>query len=252
MITRKNNHALSIMRQAGKKLAQVFEEVSGILKPGISTYDIDSFIEQRLNALGMHSECKGYGFPAFPAVSCISVNDEIVHGIPKRERILHEGDLVKVDVCASYNGYCADMARSHFIGKAPSDKAIKLVAATQASLDNAIQKARVGNRVSDMSFAVQSVVEAEGFGVVRDFAGHGIGKKMHEDPEILNYGKPGKGPIIEAGMAFALEPMITLGDYKIVMDADKWTARTADGSLAAHIEDTVIVTDQGPEITTRL
>ncbi len=252
MISRKNNYAMSLMREAGRRLARIFEELPDLLKSGVTTKDIDAFIEKKLHISGMHSECKGYGHPAFPAVSCISVNDEIVHGIPRADRYLSEGDLVTVDVCASYNGYCADMARSYFVEKAPSDSAIQLVDAAQRSLDAAIQKAQVGNRITDISFAVQQVVENAGFGVVRDFAGHGIGKKMHEDPEILNYGVPGKGPLIDIGMAFAIEPMITLGNYKVIIDADKWTARTADGSLAAHIEDTVIVTNDGPEITTRL
>jgi methionyl aminopeptidase len=251
MIIRKNNHALSIMREAGKRLAHVFEEIPALLKARITTRDLDSFLERALKEAGLHSECKGYGVPAFPAVSCISVNDVIVHGIPS-SLSLNEGDLVTVDICASYNGYCADMARSYFVGKPVSEKALELVRVAYESLDAGIDMARAGKHISDISFAVQSVVEKHGFGVIRDFAGHGIGKKMHEDPEILNYGKPGKGPLIEAGMAFAIEPMITQGDYTVRMDADKWTARTADGSLAAHVEDTVIVTDHGPEITTRL
>lgn len=252
MILRKNNHAFSIMRDAGKKLAQVFHEIPEKLHEGISTQELDSFIERRLLACGLYSQCKGYGSPPFPAAACISVNDVIVHGIPSSHQLLKQGDLVKVDVCASYNGYCADMARSFFVGKALSHKAILLVKTAYDSLDAGIAKILVGNRISDISYAVQSTVEAQGFGVVRDFAGHGIGKKMHEEPEIVNFGPPGKGPLIEVGMAFALEPMITLGDYTISMDDDKWTARTADGSLAAHVEDTIIVTDHGPEITTRL
>jgi methionyl aminopeptidase len=240
------------MREAGKRLASVFQEFPEKLKEGISTQELDNFIEKRLQASGLYSQCKGYGYPPFPGVACISVNDVIVHGIPSSQQILRQGDLVKVDICASYNGYCADMARSYFVGKPLSDKAILLVKTAYDSLDAGIDKICVGNRLSDISFAIQSTVEAQGFGVVRDFAGHGIGKKMHEDPEIVNFGTPGKGPLIEVGMAFALEPMITLGNHAVKMDDDKWTARTADGSLAAHVEDTVIVTDQGPEITTRL
>ncbi len=251
MIIRKNNYAFSIMREAGKKLASIFEEISKNLKEGITTQELDIFIESKLQASRLYSQCKGYGYPPFPGSACISINDVIVHGIPNLQKLKH-GDLVKVDICASYNGYCADMARSYFVGEAPSDKANLLVDVAYAALDAGIAKVQAGNRLSDISFAIQSAVEAQGFGVVRDFAGHGIGKKMHEDPEIVNFGAPGKGPIIEIGMAFALEPMITLGDYIVTMDDDKWTARTADGSLAAHVEDTVIVTDNGPEITTRL
>ncbi len=253
MIVRKNNHAFSIMREAGKRLAQVFQEIPEQLKEGISTQALDSFVEKRLLACGLYSQCKGYGYPPFPAAACISVNDVIVHGIPSSQQLLKQGDLVKVDVCASYNGYCADMARTYIVGGiALTSEAACLVKTAYDSLDAGIDKIRVGNRISDISFAIQSTVEAQGFGVVRDFAGHGIGKKMHEDPEIVNFGAPGKGPLIEVGMAFALEPMITLGNYAVKMDDDKWTARTADGSLAAHVEDTVIVTDHGPEITTRL
>ncbi|MBY0109875.1 MAG: type I methionyl aminopeptidase [Candidatus Babeliaceae bacterium] len=251
MIVRKNNYAFSIMREAGKRLASIFQEISKKLKEGITTQELDLFIENKLQASGLYSQCKGYGYPPFPGSACISINDVIVHGIPSSQK-LKQGDLVKVDICASYNGYCADMARSYFVGEAPSDKANLLVAVAYKSLDAGIDRVRVGNRISDISFAIQSTVEAQGFGVVRDFAGHGIGKKMHEDPEIVNFGAPDKGPIIEVGMAFALEPMITLGDYVVAMDDDKWTARTVDGSLAAHVEDTVIVTDNGSEIITRL
>ncbi len=251
MIARKNRYAIDLMREAGKRLAQVFEKIQVKQLAGMTTKQLDQFLEQELKQAGLHSECRGYGHPPFPAVSCISVNDVIVHGIPGSE-LLKEGDLLTVDICASYNGYCADMARTYFVGNPPSEKAKKLVDAAQTALDAGIDKARVGNRLTDISHAIQQVVESHGFGVVRDFAGHGIGKKMHEDPEILNYGKPGRGPLLEEGMAFALEPMITLGGYAVKMDADKWTARTADRSLAAHVEDTVIVTAQGPEITTRL
>ncbi len=241
-----------LMREAGKRLASIFQKIPALLSPGLSTKELDSFIEQELQMLGMHSECKGYGYPPFPCVSCISLNDVIVHGIPHVDVRLKEGDLITVDVCASYNGYCADMARSYCVGGVSCKETIHLVETAYEALEKGIAQACVGNRISDISHAIQSHVESQGFGVVRDFAGHGIGKRMHEDPEILNYGFPGKGPVIEVGMAFAIEPMITLRGYAVKMDKDKWTARTADGSLAAHVEDTVIVTAQGPEITTRL
>lgn len=252
MIVRKNRYACSVMKEAGRRLSSIFQEIPSYLREGISTQDLDHYIEKRLQLLGLQSQCKGYGYPPFPAVACISVNDVIVHGIPSSEQLLKDGDLVKIDVCASYNGYCADMARSYFVGNAPSERASLLVKTAYDALDAGINKVRIGNRVSDVSFAIQCVIEAHGFAIVRDFAGHGIGKKMHEDPEILNFGQPGEGPLIETGMAFALEPMITLGTDKVAIDADKWTARTADRSLAAHVEDTVLVTENGPEITTRL
>ena len=157
---------------------------------------------------------------------------------------------MKVDVCASWQGYCADMARSFFVGDA-SDVAKNLVRVAQSSLDKGIEQMCIGNKLTDISAAIQREVERNGFGVVRDFAGHGIGKKMHEDPEILNYGSAGKGPVLQQGMAFALEPMITVGGYDVFVDQDDWTVKTQDGSLAAHVEDTIIVTQNGPMIITR-
>ncbi len=183
-------------------------------------------------------------------VSCISVNEVVVHGIPSKCIILKSGDLVKVDVCASWSGYCADMARSYFIGT-PDKKALQLVEVAKRALDKGIAQAKPGNRIGDISAAIQKEVEKHGFGVVRDFAGHGIGKQMHEDPEILNVGKAGAGPVIQVGMAFAIEPMITLGDYRVFVEKDNWTVKTRDNSLAAHVEDTVVVTLNGPKVITR-
>ena len=214
------------------------------------------YLEKELVAAKLYSQCKGYpnasGVP-FCGVACISINDEVVHGVPSKHKVIQEGDLVKVDICASSNGYCADMARCYFVGTGPNAQvARELVDAAQQGLDRGIAQAVIGNRIGDISSAVQRAVEQRGFQVVRMFAGHGIGKKMHEDPEILNYGQPGKGPLIEEGMAFAIEPMITQGSYQLTIDSDGWTARTRDNKLAAHIEDTIIVTENGPEITTRL
>ena len=161
------------------------------------------------------------------------------------------GDLVKVDVCASWNGYCADMARSFFVGEPLTEEAKKLVEVARQALDKGIEKACVGNRLSDISSAIQHEVEKYGFGVVRDFAGHGIGKKMHEEPEVLNYGRPGCGPILKEGMTLAIEPMITAGKYAVYVAPDGWTVKTVDGSLAAHVEDTIAITNTGPIILTR-
>jgi methionyl aminopeptidase len=193
-----------------------------------------------------------YAHQAGPQLSYegISLNDVVVHGVPRNDILLKEGDLVKVDVCASWQGYCADMARPFFVGAA-SDSTLKFVATAQASLDKGIEAAIVGAKLTNISSAIQQEVERHGYGVVRDFAGHGIGKKMHEDPEVLNYGAPGKGPVLQQGMAFALEPMITQGMYDVFVDNDNWTVKTKDGSLACHVEDTIIVTYDGPIIITR-
>ena len=174
-----------------------------------------------------------------------------MHGVPSANKKLEKGDLVKVDVCASWKGYCADMARSFYVGNQMPDSVQHFVDTAQRALDKGIDQARPGKRLSDISAAIQEEVEKEGFGVVRDFAGHGIGKQMHEDPEILNYGKAGQGPTLRPGMAFAIEPMITMGDYSVYITKDKWTVKTTDKSLATHVEDTIVVTENSPKILTR-
>jgi len=237
------------MRTAGKLLAQLFVELDQVIVSGKSTLEIDAYIASYLQAHDLVSQSKGYA--GYRHVSCISINDEVVHGVPSSERKVREGDIVKVDVCASWNGYCADMARTFFVGDVSAD-AKALVGAAYRSLDAGIEKAVPGAKLTDISAAIQREVEKAGFSVVRDFAGHGIGKKMHEEPEILNYGKPGRGPVIREGMAFAIEPMITQGRYDVYVESDGWTAKTVDKSLAAHVEDTVVVTSSGPQIVTRL
>lgn len=249
MITIKNKIALRKMEQAGQSLAQIFEEIRPLLRPGISTLEIDADIAKRLIQKGLTSRTKGY--MGYKHVSCISVNDEVVHGVPNKDKLLIPGDVVKIDICASWKGYCGDMARTFFIVQStPESK--KLAEVAQSALDKGIEQARVGNRLTDISAAIQAEVERHGFGVVRDFAGHGIGKQLHEDPELLNYGKPGKGPVLRAGMTLAIEPMITQGAYDVYVTEDGWTVKTKDKSLAAHVEDTVAITDQGPKILTRL
>jgi methionyl aminopeptidase len=248
MIHIKNKQTIEIMAQAGQRVSAIFDMLHDIVVPGVSTGHIDSWVAERLQEKNLVSCTKGY--MGYKHVSCIAVNDEVVHGVPRNSCILRDGDLVKIDICASWNGYCADMARSFFVGK-PTENAQKLVAVAQQALDKGIDMARVGNRLSDISAAIQKEVELYGFGVVRDFAGHGIGKNMHEDPEIVNYGKPGCGPVLKEGMTFALEPMITFGKYNTYIAKDGWTVKTVDGSLAAHVEDTVAVTAEGPLVLTR-
>lgn len=248
MIHIKNKLSIQTMARAGELLSAILAEVQQHIIPGITTAKIDCWIGEQLQKKGLISCTKGY--MGYQHVSCIAINDEVVHGVPRLTSILKTGDLVKIDVCASWNGYCADMARSFFVGE-PSEQAKKLVEVAQKALNKGIEKAKVGNRLSDISAAIQAEVEAHGFGVVRDFAGHGIGKKMHEDPEVLNYGKPGCGPVLKEGMTFAIEPMITLGKYNVYVARDGWTVKTVDGSLAAHVEDTIAITNDGPIILTR-
>lgn len=248
MITLKNKASISKMHYAGQELADMCELLESVIKPGISTLDINAWIESEFKKRDLVSKTKGY--MGYKHSCCVSINDEVVHGVPSDKTIIRDGDLVKVDICASYKGYCADMARCFFIGTV--DKSIKkLVEVAQQALNKGIERARAGNRLSDISAAIQHEVERNGFGVVQDFAGHGIGKAMHEDPEILNYGKPGEGPILRAGMTFALEPMITVGNYEVYVCKDGWTVKTKDKSWAAHVEDTVLITDGEPRVLTR-
>lgn len=249
MITIKNKAAIRKMEEAGALLVQLFEDLAERVRSGVSTGELDAWIADSLIEKKMLSRTKGY--MGYNHVSCISVNDEIVHGVPRADRVLRDGDLVSIDVCASYKGYCADMARTFGVGKI-SDKAQQLKDVVQAVLDKGIDTARAGNHLTDISAAIQGEAERHGFGVIRDFAGHGIGKAMHESPEILNYGAPGQGPKLMPGMTFALEPMITIGGYEISIGQDGWTAKTKDGSLAAHVEDTIAVTEHEPKILTRM
>lgn len=247
MIPIKNKKELELMKIAGQRLKEVVEKAGTMVRPGVSTFQIDSFIEGLLTEYELKAECKGYG--GYPAVSCISVNDVIVHGVPKKEVILKSGDFVKIDVVGSFKGYCADMARGFFSGECAS-VVIDLERVARESFYAAFEKIRPGARVSDISNAVESFVVAEGFHIVKNFAGHGIGRKMHESPEIPNFGKPGTGPVLREGMALAVEPMITQRQCGVIIELDGWTARTSDGSMAGHFENTVLVTNSGAEIIT--
>lgn len=249
MITIKSKSALMKMQEAGRILATLFQALKDQIVPGISADAVEQWIQKELMLRGLESCMKGYR--GYKYVSCISLNDEVVHGLPTADKVFKLGDLVKVDVCASWRGYCADMARTFEVGEG-SPEVKRLIFATQRALDQGIYQVQSGKYLTDISAAIQCEIEQHGFGIVRDFAGHGIGKRMHEDPEILNYGRPGQGPLMRSGMAFALEPMVTIGDFKVYVTSDGWTVKTCDGSLAAHIEDTVIVTDQGPVVITRL
>lgn len=245
----KNKVSIEKMRHAGKLLASILEEVKGMVIPGQNTLTIDAFVEKRLIENGLKPSCKGYAGYRF--ATCISLNDTIVHGIPSKEVILKSGDFVKIDVVGSYKGYCADIARYFFVGEVNAT-ASHLALIAQQALDGAIVKIGPGIRLSDISHFIQRHVESAGFSVIRDFAGHGIGKAMHEAPQIPNYGAPGHGPELREGMTLAIEPMIAEKNYQLRIMSDGWTARTLDGGLAAHVEDTVVVTKNGAEVLTRL
>ena len=235
------------MREAGKVTGYILNELKELIKPGISTMDIDRFVEQTVKAHGMIAAEKGYC--GYPASVCTSVNEEVVHGIPSKKRILREGDIVSIDLVVEYKGYMADAARTYAVGKI-SPEAEHLIKTAEDAFWKGIEFAKVGYRLSDISHNIQTVVEGEGFGVIRDFVGHGIGSDMHEDPQIPNYGKPGKGPRLQAGMTLAIEPMICQGSYEVDVLLDDWTAVTVDGGLAAHYENTVVITDGEPELLT--
>ena len=249
MIYIKDSEAISKMSKAGFELASIFEDLVTYVVPGISTGSIDLYIAEQLKKRNLVSMTKG--FMGYRHVSCISLNDEVVHGVPSLDRIIKDSDLVKVDIVASWQGYAADMARAFCMPELRDLRILTMIETAQTALDAGILAAREGVRLSNISAAIQAVVEDGGYGVVRDFAGHGIGKRMHEDPEILNYGKPGKGPVLRKGMAFAIEPMITVGNYDVFIDDDGWTAKTVDHSWAMHVEDTIVITDGEPLIITR-
>jgi methionyl aminopeptidase len=247
MITIKNKVAIGKMREAGRLLAEIMGKVQVL--EGTTTLEIDSWIENEMQKCGLVAVCKGYG--GYRYATCISLNDEVIHGIPSNKVILKSGDFVKIDVAGSYKGYCVDMTRYFFVG-AVKESAKKLAETAQRALDRAIKEIMPGKHLSDISASIQGEVERAGFGIVRDFAGHGIGKKLHEDPQIPNFGVTGEGPILREGMVFAIEPMITEKSEKIKIMGDKWTVKTVDGGLAAHVEDTVAVASSGAEVLTRL
>ncbi|KKQ32984.1 MAG: Methionine aminopeptidase [candidate division TM6 bacterium GW2011_GWF2_37_49] len=245
----KSKNMIEKMRFAGKLLAQVMAEVDYCLKPGADTLEIDGIIENKMCALGLKPECKGYA--GYRHATCISVNDGIIHGVPSKDVILNSGDFVKIDVVGSIKGYCADITRYFFIENVSSDVK-KIANAAQEALDMAIEMAVPGNMVSDISASVQNCIESKGYSVIRDFAGHGIGKNLHEKPDIPNYRRRSGDFVLLEGMTLAIEPMIAQGSYEVLILDDGWTAKTADGKLAAHVEDTIVVLKGGAEILTRI
>jgi methionyl aminopeptidase len=238
---------LELMRAAGRVVGEVLTELAAIVAPGLTTRELDAMAEKRIAAAGATPAFKGYH--GYPATICASINEEVIHGIPSGRRVLNEGDIISIDVGAVLDGYYGDSAITLPVGQVSEDAA-RLLRATEESLYKAIEVVKPGARVSDIGHAVQKHVEAFGFSVVREFVGHGIGQKMHEEPQVPNYGEPGRGPRLTEGMVLAIEPMVNAGKPAVKVLADGWTAVTRDGSLSAHFEHTVAVTANGPWILT--
>jgi methionyl aminopeptidase len=247
MIVYKSPSEIERMRAAGRIVGGTIEKLIPEVRPGVTTDDLDRFAERTIREAGATPSFKGYR--GFPASICTSVNEEVVHGIPGSRR-LREGDLLSLDVGAIWEGYHGDSAVTVFVGEPPSAEAEKLVRATEESLEAGISQVRVGGRLSDVGNAVQQVVEGAGFSVVREYVGHGIGQALHEDPQIPNYGPPGRGPEIRPGLVIAIEPMVLAGEWPTRVLADRWTVVSADGTLAAHFEHTIAVTEHGAEVLT--
>ncbi|MCL6548308.1 MAG: type I methionyl aminopeptidase [Alicyclobacillus sp.] len=248
MIITKSRYEIELIREAGKVVAACHEALASFIRPGVTTAQIDQFVESFL--VRHHMEPAQKGYKGYPFASCTSVNDVVCHGFPGPYR-LKEGDIVTVDMVAVHKGMHADSAWSYAVGEI-SPEARHLMEVTKKALFLGIEQAVVGNHISDIGHAIQTYVESEGLSVVRDFIGHGIGRQMHESPEVLHYGPPHKGPRIRKGMVFTIEPMVNVGTYEVTIDDDGWTARTADGSLSTQYEHTIAVTDHGPDILTQL
>ena len=244
-VTIKSPREIELMREAGRILAKTHEELAKNLRPGMSTWDIDHMGEEIIRSYGCIPSFKNYN--GYPASICVSVNDEVVHGIPHKEHFLDEGDIVSLDAGVIYKGYHSDAARTYGIGEIDDD-AKKLIEVTRQSFFEGIKFAKAGNHLNDISAAIQKYAESFGFGVVRDLVGHGIGSHLHEDPEIPNFARKRKGILLQPGMTLAIEPMITEGSYEVVWLDDDWTVMTEDGGWAAHYENTILITGGEPEI----
>jgi methionyl aminopeptidase len=248
VIVCKSASEIERMRAANMLVADVLHELGTLVAPGVTTADLDVAAEKLVRAAGAEPAFKGYR--GYPATLCASINEEVVHGIPSKKRALGAGDIVSLDMGVKLNGFYGDSAVTVPVGRV-SDNVLQLLKVTQEALELAIVQVRVGGRVSDIGHAVQRHVEANGFSVVREFVGHGIGSSLHEDPQIANYGEPGRGPRLAEGMVLAIEPMVNMGRSAVKVLADGWTAVTKDGSLSAHFEHTVAVTRDGPLVLTQ-
>lgn len=256
-LSRKTPEEIEVLRQGGARLAVILRGIAAAAQPGVSTRDLDVKAERMIREAGGEPVFKGYRMPGvktpFPASICISVNDEIVHGIPRSDRILAGGDMVSIDIGMRWPairaGLVTDMAVTIGIGKISTD-AERLIRATREALDEAIAAIRPGTTLGDIGYAIEMRLKRDRLGIIRDLAGHGVGYELHEEPLIPNYGKPGSGAELREGMVIAIEPMATLGGWRIALDDDEWTFRTSDGSLAAHFEHTVVVIKEGAEVLT--
>ncbi|MBR62221.1 MAG: type I methionyl aminopeptidase [Dehalococcoidia bacterium] len=251
-ITIKSSSEFDLMREAGRIVGLAKLEVANAIKPGVTTSALDQIAERVIRSEGAIPSFKGYGDPhnPFPASICASINDEIVHGIPGN-RVLDDGDIISVDCGAIWNGLHADSAFTSGVGNI-SKEAAELIKVTSLSLEKGIEKAVIGNRIGDVCSAIQTYAEAQGYSLVRHYVGHGIGYSMHEDPQVPNWGmEPGLGPLLKEGMAIAIEPMLNIGNHRTKVLSDGWTVSTDDGELSAHFEHTVLITNEGPEVTTR-
>jgi methionyl aminopeptidase len=248
MVIRKSRTELETMHRANVLVARVLGRLKEAVQPGVSTAALDEIAEETIRSAGAVPAFKGYR--GFPASLCVSINDEVVHGIPSRKRLVREGDIVSLDVGTVVDGFCGDGAVTVPVGDV-SNETEKLLRVTEDALLKGIEQVRKGNRVSDIGHAVQSYVESQGFTVVRDFVGHGIGTQMHEEPQVPNYGEPGRGQRLLPGMVLAIEPMVNAGKHAVKVLSDNWTVVTLDGSYSAHFEHSVAVTDNGPWILSR-
>jgi methionyl aminopeptidase len=249
-VTIKRPSEIDRMAAAGAILADILDVLHAELRPGVTTGELDEIAARMIRDAGAVSSFKGYGSnPPFPGVICASVNDEVVHGIPSSRRRLAAGDVVSIDIGCIVDGWHADCARTWAIGEVPGELS-DLIAATRRGMEAGIAAAVAGNRLGDVGHAIESVANERGYGIVRPFVGHGIGRAMHEDPQVPNYGRPGTGLLIEVGMCFAIEPMFNLGGDEVFVADDNWTVRTADGATSAHFENTIAISDAGPVVLT--
>ncbi len=249
MIRLKNSAQIAAMKEAGRITGEALLIARDMVRPGVSTLAIDTAIRQYIEKCGAVPTFLGYG--GFPASACISINDEVIHGIPSKERILQEGDIVKIDTGATYKGYVGDSARTIPVGKI-SDEAKRLIEVTRNSFWRGVEELKVGNRLGDVGSAIDTLVRENGFSTVRRYVGHGVGTDMHESPDVPNFGTPGRGVRLCAGMTIAIEPMVNVGSFEVMEMPDGWTVKTADGSLSAHYENTVALTSDGVLILTEV
>ena len=247
MIQLKNSAQISLMMDAGRITGEALLLARENVREGISTWELDSLIRKYIEKCGAKPSFLGYG--GFPASACISINDEVIHGIPSKDRILRDGDVVKIDVGAYYKGFHGDSARTIPVGHV-SEEAMRLIEVTRQSFFDGVDAVKVGNRIGDVGSAIQARVEGAGFSVVKRYIGHGIGHELHESPDVPNFGTAGRGTRLCAGMAIAIEPMVNVGTEEVYEMPDKWTVRTRDHKLSAHYENTVVLTSQGAVITT--